>query len=88
MPESKPSVTLAVESLPTRGGSLDGGWTDPDVDGGWTEPPLDGGYTQDNSYLKEYKAGWTAFTSESLPTDTFGAEVKPTNTRTKEGVPA
>ena len=86
--ESKPTNTVSVESVPSRGGLQDGAWTEVGQDGAWTEERgPDGAYTQDNSYLKEFKPIWTIFTKESLPSGTLAAEGVPSNTRTKEGVP-
>ncbi len=50
-----PKAWRFEESVPGRGTSADGAFTDPPTNGGWDEYPVDGAYTQDNAYLKEYK---------------------------------
>jgi len=64
--ESVPTSTLTKESVPGRGASQDGAYTEVDQDGAWTEYDLDGAYTADNAYIKEARP-LSIFTKEAVP---------------------
>lgn len=85
--EAIPTCVCSLESVPGRGASQDGAWTEPPTDGAWTEPQWVGAYTADDAFMFEGKPMDT-MNNESVPANSFTLRSKPSSTFNNESVPS